>query len=439
LPYARARGHGHDASGRHRLSVLRLGLPQFDESFWRYVASFSLFSVGLAVIDQLYPLYLHDRGEGIVMIGNASLALYIGCVAGTVPTVLMLRYGGLRRATMVAFAGYAACSAVRILEDHPFAAYGGAFGAGFFLAVLTVGIAITVARLTKPANRVEGFSWFFVATIAASFIGNLLAGEIPAWLGHLPGEDDPGDQKAAAILAACLVSAIAAIPAGRLRFPTDRRKHERMYLPRSPVTLKLLAAVSLWSFAVGLFAPFFASYFSSHLEQPLHTVGVNFALGQVTGAVFTLFAPSFVDAWGMKRSVRFMMFGAGVCAFFLSLVDTVLPNLIGYSIYMGFVTMAKAPLDTLLMNQARTEEQAGMSVIFTLCAFAAVAVGSYVGGRLIALLGYDEMLAIAGACCMLAAVGFIGLMRGISFLSLAPEAVQDAVHSARTLSKARTR
>jgi predicted MFS family arabinose efflux permease len=119
----------------------------------------------------------------------------------------------------------------------------------------------------------------------------------------------------------------------------------------------------------------------------------------------------FIAGWGAVRSVRFMMFAAGTCAFFLSLVMHTIAVGVGYAIYMGYVAMVQTPLNTLLMNQVREDEQAGASMMSSLFSFMAVAAGGFVGGRLIDLLGYAPMLALSGAACMSAAVLFVILVK----------------------------
>jgi len=45
---------------------------QFDASFWRYLASFFFFSIGVFIFVELYPLYLSSYEYSVVVIGNAS-------------------------------------------------------------------------------------------------------------------------------------------------------------------------------------------------------------------------------------------------------------------------------------------------------------------------------------------------------------------------------
>lgn len=389
----------------------RLDLRQFDASFWRYLAGFSLFSVGLFVYTELYPLYLQDRGVGVVRIGDANLAMNLGCVAGTIPAIFLMRWPGLKGATLLSLAGAGIAFAARLWHASPLTLYGGAFAAGFFLAVLTVGIPVIVSRLTMPSNRALGFSWFFVVTILSGFVGDVIGGELPRTIGGVFRVERYSEQLAIATFLACVVILAGVVPIARMRLAQEGHARE-MRFPRGAATARLILAIALWGFAVGLFAPFYSVYFSTHLHQSVRTIGLDLASGQVMGAVFTIFVPALIAAWGLVRSVRLMMFAAGACAVFLSTAASTLAAGIGYAVYMGFVAMVQPPLNTLLMNGVREEEQAGASMINSLFNFSAVAVGGFVGGRLISALGYPSMLAIAGAACMLAAVVFFVLVRG---------------------------
>ena len=389
---------------------LLLDLRQFDASFWRYLAGFSLFSIGLFIFTELYPLYLQDRRVSVVTIGDASLALNLGGMAGTVPAIFLMRWPGLKGATLLSLAGVSIASMARLWYSEPLIIYGAAFAGGFFMAVLAVGIPVVISRLTLPANRALGFSLFFVTTITSGFLGDVVGGEMPHWVGRAFRVHDQGEQLLIATFLACVVSLASVVAVARMRISEGAHRQE-LRIPRGRPTMRLMVAIASWSFAVGLFAPFYSVYFSTYLQQPVHTIGLDLASGQVVGAVFTLFAPMFVAGWGAVRSVRFMMFAAGTCSFFLSLVSSTAWVGAGYAVYMGYVAMVQPPLNTLLMNQVREEEQAGASMVNSLFGFTAVAAGGFVGGRLIDVLGFAPMLALSGAACMVAAVIFVILVK----------------------------
>jgi predicted MFS family arabinose efflux permease len=182
-------------------------------------------------------------------------------------------------------------------------------------------------------------------------------------------------------------------------------------IPREPAVARILVAVCVWNFAVGLFAPFYAVFFSNWLHEPVSAIGLDLAGGQVVGALFVAFAPAVVAARGPVTGARFMMFFAGACALFLAVAASPLTAGVGYAAYMGFVAMAQVPLQTLLMNRVRTDEQSGASMLAALVGFCAVAAGGFVGGELISALGFGPLLVLAGAASMLAALVFVVLVR----------------------------
>jgi predicted MFS family arabinose efflux permease len=331
-------------------------------------------------------------------------------MAGTIPAVFLLRTPGLKGATLLSLAGLSIASAARLWYASDLMVYGGAFAAGFFLAVLAVGIPVIVSRLTLPSNRALAFSYFFVATITSGFLGDVVGGELPEAIGKVFDVKEHGEQLFLATFLACVITFVAVVPAARMRL-SEAGHRQKLRIPTNAATLRLMIATSSWSFAVGLFAPFFALYFSSHLHQTVSTIGLDLASGQVVGAVFTIFAPMFIAGWGLVRSVRFMMFAAGACAFFLSVAESTLWVGLGYALYAGYVAMVQTPLNTLLMNQVREDEQAGASMVNSLFSFMAVASGGFIGGRFIDVLGYPPMLALAGSSCMLGAVVFVMMVK----------------------------
>ncbi len=384
---------------------------QFDGNFWRYVASYSLFWFGVFIFAELYALYMGDRGYGVVVLGNASLALNLGSIAGTIPAVYLMRRLGLTRTTVASFAGASVASAARLWHDQALMVYGGAFAAGFFFAVLAVGIAVIVSRLTTPANRATGFGWFFGVTIFAGFLGDAVGGELPGIVARVAGTLAQSDALLAAALVACVVSFVSVVPAAGLRFPETASQKAGLNVPREPAVVRMLVAIAVWNFAVGLFAPFYAVYFATYLHEAVLTIGLDLASGQVVGALFVALAPALVAARGAIVGARYTMFLAGAGAFFLTIVSSALAAGVGYAIYMGFVAMAQVPLQTLLMNRVRTDEQSGASMVNALVGFCAVAAGGFVGGELIAALGFPPLLALAGATSMLAALVFVVLVK----------------------------
>lgn len=391
---------------------LQNNIRQFDASFWRYLTSFFVFSVGVFIFAELYPLYLvaHDHSGNVI--SDASVALNVGSILGTVPAVFLMRWLGLKVTTLVSLAGASLASAARLWHESALMIYGGALAAGFFFAVLTIGIAVTVSRLTTPSNRALGFSWFFGVTISAGFFGDAIGGELPDLIGRLWGIARSADSMLAATIFACGLSLASVIPAMGLRYSSDAQQQQgKISIPRDATTVRLMVAIAVWNVAVGLFAPFYAVYFSKYLNVPVRTIGLDLASGQIVGAIFTMFAPAFINARGAIGSVRLMMFFAGASAFFLSFASTTITVGVGYAMYMGFVAMAQVPLQTLLMNRVRIEEQPSVSMLNSLVVFSALAVGGFIGGQFIDILGYPSMLALAGACCMLASIVFVGMVK----------------------------
>jgi len=342
--------------------------------------------------------------------GNTVLVFNIGCIAGTVPAVLLMRRLGLKGTHILAAVGVNVASALRLCYQSELMIYGFAFVAGFFLSVLAVGIPVIVSRLTRPDNRALAFSCFFIATISSGFFGDAIGGEMPGILEAMEHGHHHGDRLFTAVLFSCAIGITAVVPAVSMRI-AGTAEEQKLTFPRDREARRLIVAIAMWGFAVGLFSPFFTMYFSSHLGASVRTIGLDLAGGQVVGAIFTLFAPMWVAYWGMARSIRFFMFTAGAAAFFMTLTEAYLLSGLGYAIYMGYVAMVQPPLNTLLMNTVRADEQAGASMANALFGFVAVAAGGYIGGQLIVLLGYAQMLAFAGAACMAAAVTFVLLVK----------------------------
>jgi len=382
----------------------------FNGNFWRFLASFGFFAVGVLIFNELYPLYLLSHGRDVVLIGKISLAMNIGTVAGTIPAAFMLQKLGIKKTLLVSFFGTGVASAIRVIHSSSFALYGGAFSAGFFFAVLMVTAAVAVTQLVSASDRARGYSLFFGVSIGSGVLGDAMGGELPGWITALFGATIGIDSMLTAILLACIINLLSVITSGGLSFGASSSL-EKIVIPRSPKIIRLMLAVGIWNFAFGLFAPFFTVFFSVHLGASVQAIGLDLTGGQIVASVATLMAPTLINRLGAISAIRIMMFLTGAGAFVLSTHPKLAGIATGYIIYTAFQAMTQPAIYSLLMNQTSNAEHAGAAMINSLVVFTAAAFSGYLGGLAIDRVGYDLMLIVCGTSCLLAGVLFAALNR----------------------------
>lgn len=408
------------SKGRYQCHVHRCAdFRSFNSNFWRFLACFGCFAVGVLIFNELYPLYLLAHGKDVVLVGKVSLALNIGTVIGTIPAAFMLQRLGIRKTLLLSFFGTGLASAVRAFHANGFALFGGAFAAGFFFAVLTVAAVVAISQLTTPGNRARGFSLFFGTSIGSGVLGDAMGGELPGWITAGLGTEIGIDPMLTAILLACIINLLSVIIASKLHFEGSASL-EKVIIPRSPKILRLMLTVGIWNFAFGLFTPFFVVFFSVQLGASVRSIGLDLTGGQIVAAAATLMAPMMINRLGTLPAIRTMMFLTGVGAFILCSHPRFAGIAAGYMIYTAFQAMTQPAIYTLLMNQTSKAEQAGASMLNSLVVFSSAALSGYLGGQAIHRVGYERILLNCGISCIIAGIVFSVLNRSKDTLTSAP-------------------
>jgi hypothetical protein len=299
----------------------------------------------------------------------------------------------------------AAVSAARSLVTGEIALLATAFAAGGLSSLWFVSVAPAVSALTSGAKRTLGFSLFFSAGITTGVLGGVAGGRLPAWLDGFLNTGSPARAKQAALLAGCAIMAMAALPALRLALPGAPPHQSRAY-PWSPFLGRLLGALAVWSFAVGVFNPFFTAYFARLLQASETRIGLVFSISQLAQAAAVLLAPLALRRFGLVGGIAGMQLAAALALACLAGGPPLLGAAALYAGYMSFQSMCEPGTYTLLMNGVAPEQRSGATAMNFLVIFGTQAVAAHVSGALIARLGYPAMLIAAAGMAVLAAAMF---------------------------------
>jgi len=378
--------------------------------FWRYLLAASIYHFGVFVFVLLYNLYLLDLGFREGFLGLVTSAFTLGNLAGTLPAGWAAHRFGLKRTVVACIAGVAAASALRCLVVAPPALLATAFLGGLLSSFWFVSVAPAVSGLTSPRHRPLGFSLFFSAGIAVGILGGLAGGRLPGWIQVMSGMSIPAQAKQAALFAGCAISALALLPASKLPLPAALPPQVRIY-PRSPFITRFLAALAMWSFAAGWFAPFFTAFFSRHLRASDSQIGLIFSSSQMFQAMAVLLAPLVLRRFGLVGGIVGMQLAAAVALACLVPGPPLLAAAAAYAGFMSFQSMCEPGTYSLLMNHVREEQRSGAAALNFLVAFLMQAASAALAGLSVARFGYPPALAAAAAASVAAALLFRRLMR----------------------------
>ena len=373
-----------------------------EPAFWRFLAAAALFELGMFVFILLFNLFLTEAGFRETSLGLIAGAMTAGNLAGVLPAGLMVQRLKPNLVLCAAFLMLAVVSALRVTVSSEAALIGLSFLSGSILSLWAVSILPAISSLTAERSRSIAFSSFVATGIGVGVAGGMIGGQLPGWLGRL-GAVHP---KQTALLLACALMALSAVPAFRLRIARPPRE-QKLY-PRNPVLIRFLSAWALWSLAVGVFNPFFNVYFSKHLSLSVERIGWAFSAAQFLQVLAVLGAPAVFRRFGLSRGIAGMQASTGLALLFLAIAPSPVAVL-AYTLYMVFQCMSEPGVFTLLMNGVQPAERGGASALIFFVAYAAQAVAAAAGGVAFTHLGYPLPLSLAAAGALLAAVLFARL------------------------------
>ena len=372
-------------------------------AFWRFLFAASLYHLGVFIFVLLYNLYLLDRGFREDFLGIIASVTTLGSFAGALPAGWVAQRFGLKSAMVACLSAMGVIQAARCLAAGEWALILTAFLGGVLSSLWFVLIAPAVSGLTIERRRPLGFSLFVSAGIGVGVAGGLAGGHLPRLLGGAMGLHG-AQAKQAAMLAGCGITALATWPASRLKLPTTFRGEARTY-PWNPFLARFLAAMAIWSFAVGSFNPFFNAYFSRQLHATEATVGLVFSAAQLAQVVAVLLAPAIIRRFGLAGGIAGLQAAAAVTLAGSALGPPLVPAGGLYVVYMCCQSMCEPGMFSLLMNHVRPEERSGASSLNFLAVFLAQAAAALAAGALVARLGYPVVLGVAAGIA-----GVAGLM-----------------------------
>ncbi len=181
--------------------------------------------------------------------------------------------------------------------------------AGLAMSARQVTVAPFLMDNTSPDERQYVFSFNFGMMTTAEFVGNMLGGFLPTWLGGIVGAM-PTDTLAyqLALGSMVIVSMLAIGPLLLIR-PTAADAVRKVEMPWSQLQqhagklIKLLTPNFIIGLGAGLMMPFMNVYYRHVFGRSDSTIGTLFAMGALTMAVAQFLAPPIADRLGKINTV----------------------------------------------------------------------------------------------------------------------------------------
>lgn len=371
--------------------------------FWIYFVAAFCFDAGFAVYFFLFNLYLLDVHfyEGAIgLIGGATT---LGAVAGTLPAGAVARRFGLRPLLIMAFIAAPVLGSLRAVWIWEPAQLALAFLMGLAMCGWSVSYLPTVASLTTVENRPSAFSLVYAASIGCSCLGALVCGNLPQWL-HRAGMDlQPAAIKRLILLASCAIAAtglpaVLRLPHAALA-PVSAEEADttipRLRLARiglSPVLLRVLPILMLWSVVLAAFTPFANVYLSHNLHLSLERVGLLFAISQGLQLCAILVNPPLFGAVGMVNGVAITELATAVAMGAMALTPDLRWSVGLYLAFSALQWMSAPGLYNLLMDRTPESERSTAAAITMFLTSLVSSGATAAAGALFAWAGYARVL-----------------------------------------------
>jgi MFS family permease len=363
-----------------------------------------------------FNFYILERGFDREFMGLVTTAPSVAALVLGIPFGLLSDRLGRKRAMLLGVGVYVAAIAMEVTVLDPNLILLAAFlnGAGSTLYFLSQ--APFMMKASTPENRTLLFSMNFGLITLSGAVGNLFAGQLPAFFGNLLGV--PGDSAAAyqaVLLVAAALSSLTLIPLSLIRETQSATAYEQlppvgedtatgktkaptlMHTLTREITLKLAFPNLLIGFGAAILMPYMNVFFRDKFAITDQTLGILFSLSSLLTGFGTLIGPRLAEGKGGK--IRAVVFTQGISLVFLFVL--------GFSRILGLTVIAFLVRGTLMnmavplygafaMEQVGESEQATVNSVKELAWSVGWAVGPYISGVVQESYGFTPLFILTG-------------------------------------------
>jgi len=347
-----------------------------------------------------FNIFLRSRGYDLGFVGllNAipsGAALLVG-----VPMGILSDRIGRRRAMLIGLSVNALTAWALVSTEAKeimvlMAAINGVANSLYFLSM-----APFMMHASSEKERTLLFSLNFGLMTISGAVGNLLAGQLPAWFGQWLGVGAESHQAYQAVLLASVFGgALALIPVWlihEVRWPGPRREppvgwQDFRNLLR-PNVLRLAAPNIIIGFGAATLIPYLNLFFKGTFPISDATLGVLFSLSAVTTGVATVIGPRIAARLGSKiKAVVFTQ--AGSLLFLLVMGFTPVLWISGFAFLIrgALMNMSNPLYSAFAMEQTPERERGAVNSVMQLMWEVGWTVGPYLSGVVQARYGFAPL------------------------------------------------
>ena len=378
-----------------------------------YMASLIVSSLGLAMFEVLYNVFLQEIGFGEDYIGRVISMMPMAGLFFSIPFGLMGDKGGRKKSLLIGtiFVFAFMLSKAYFIEEKTILVL--SFLQGISRTMIFVNATPFLAENSSPTERMHIFSVNMALMLISSTAGNFFGGFIPDIL-YTFGMDKAASFNTTLIMAATL-NGLSVIPIIFFKENMVHRvsKLNLKYEKNDIITiLKFALPQLIIGMGAGLFVPFMNLYFKNSFNLTATSMGTILSIGQITTAFATLMAPWLISRFGKIKAILVVQFTSIPFLLTLGYTQTLTMAIFAYLIRGALMNSGNPMVQGLLMEKI-TDKSKGLASSVTGMSFnVGWAICPVISGQLVKAHGYDIIFYIAAATYVIGASVFYLLFSG---------------------------
>ncbi|MFM7678650.1 MAG: MFS transporter [Roseiflexaceae bacterium] len=298
-----------------------------------------LFGMAFSISDMLFNFYLQSLGYDNAVAGQMQSVFRLAGVLFGVPIGMVIDRVGAQRMLYIGISTYALCWLLLLLiGDAPLVTPFGTISSLMLISLIyfvigaanmTTYTAVVplLSTIIEPQQRAAMFGINAAASTMIGFVGSIVAGLLPSWVGMVVGVDATSETAyRTALYCVSIFGLLAIIPLSGVKkasrtqpAPTAPRDDMPATAPRLSFMRLLLFAMPSVFFGIagGMFIPFQNLYFRQEFNANDSLVGLSIALGSLAMGIGSIMGGPLSKRIGVRRATAISRFMAAPMMFLM--------------------------------------------------------------------------------------------------------------------------
>lgn len=360
-------------------------LKSFSKNSKIVLFSYALTRVGFGIFWVILNLYILELGFSTKFLGTFISSHLVASAIFLIPGGAVSDWIGRKRTLLLSSALMILSVGVLVTaqEKYVLIVANTLRGAGDSLILVT--IAPFMMEQSKKYERMHLFSVNAAVSSFSIMIGTLVGGVLPTVFA--PIATGLAEQYRFTLVTTAGFFTLAFLPLVFIEGKTNLKKSspsDTVFLENKKFVFQYVVYSSLIGLGAGIIVPFFNVYFSQALHATSAQIGIIFSASQLTMGIAQLLLPFLVRKCGRVRATVITQFLSIPFFLLILLSDNLLIAFLSFFMRMSFMNMAYPAQQNFLMDHVSEHERAKANSISQCGSTVLRAVGSSMGGILIA-------------------------------------------------------